>query len=178
MEQLRATWAQQADESGHVDRTSFAQGLAAIGITDPLVVEQNFSMFDRDRNGAIDFREFVAGLSVLQRGSSDEKLKLLFDAYDLDSNGSLDRDEVFAIYKASLSFGKDTQFGSAREETDAINKLVDQCFAFADDVYAARAGTRRCALTTRARAHRTTTARCSLTSLKKRSKRRRWCSTR
>ena len=65
IESLRSTWASQSS-NGTVGREAFAQGLAALGVTDPLVIEQNFSLFDRDNNGEIDFREFVTGLSVLQ----------------------------------------------------------------------------------------------------------------
>jgi len=36
------------------------------------------------------------------KGSSDEKMKLMFDAYDLDGNGILSPDEVYFIFKTSL----------------------------------------------------------------------------
>lgn len=35
-----------------------------------------FSLFDEDKDGAIDFREFICGLSVFcEKGTIDEKLK-------------------------------------------------------------------------------------------------------
>lgn len=130
--QLRDEWATQARNGSGVGRDSFAAGMAAIGITDPLVVEQNFSMFDRERSGVIDFRSFVVALSVLQRGTTDEKLRLLFDAFDIDGSGTLDRDEVYAIYKASLTFGGRQQYASAQAEHDHLTQLVAQCFAAVD----------------------------------------------
>lgn len=131
--QLRDAWAQQAPD-GTVGREAFAAGLAAIGITDPLVQEQNFSMFDRERTGKIDFRNFVAALSVLQRGTADEKLRLLFDAFDTDGSQTLDRDEVYAIYKASLAYGAAAQprHASAAAEHEYLTQLVAQCFAAVD----------------------------------------------
>lgn len=129
--QLRDEWAAQARDGG-VGREAFAAGMAAIGISDPLVVEQNFSMFDRERTGRIDFRSFVVALSVLQRGTTDEKLRLLFDAFDIDGSGTLDRDEVYAIYKASLAFGGSQQHASAAAEHEYLTQLVAQCFAAVD----------------------------------------------
>jgi Ca2+-binding EF-hand superfamily protein len=129
--QLRNEWAAQARDGG-VGREAFAAGMAAIGISDPLVVEQNFSMFDRERTGRIDFRSFVVALSVLQRGTTDEKLRLLFDAFDIDGSGTLDRDEVYAIYKASLTFGGSQQHASVAAEHEYLTQLVAQCFAAVD----------------------------------------------
>ena len=68
----------------------------------------------------------MIALSVLQRGTTDEKLRLLFDAFDTDSNGALDRGEVYQIYKASLAYGSEGAGASA------LDKLVDECFKLAD----------------------------------------------
>lgn len=41
--------------------------LSGLGITDADQVEQFFAAFDNSKDGFIDFKEFVAGLSVLYR---------------------------------------------------------------------------------------------------------------
>ncbi len=46
-----------------------------LGIKDPLVLEQYYNAFDSNKDGKINFKEFVVGLSVVQRGTIDERLQ-------------------------------------------------------------------------------------------------------
>lgn len=45
--------------------------------------ERLFEVIDRDGSGAIGYKEFVYGLAILFRGSQKEKMKFIFDLYDL-----------------------------------------------------------------------------------------------
>jgi len=49
------------NNDGQVDRKHFEMGMKAIGITDELLIEQNFSAFDQNKDGLIDFREYALG---------------------------------------------------------------------------------------------------------------------
>eukprot|EP01114_Cavostelium_apophysatum_P006203 TRINITY_DN1744_c0_g1_i12.p1 TRINITY_DN1744_c0_g1~~TRINITY_DN1744_c0_g1_i12.p1 ORF type:complete len:563 (+),score=198.38 TRINITY_DN1744_c0_g1_i12:1357-3045(+) len=102
LEGLFAKWRQQ-NKDGEVSKEDFSKGLQSIGITDHLLIEQYFSAFDKDKSGTINFREFVTGLSIVQRGTVDERLKLLFDTYDADGNGSLSPEEVYKLIQATNS---------------------------------------------------------------------------
>ncbi|ELK32254.1 Calsenilin [Myotis davidii] len=46
-----------------------------------------FNAFDADGNGAICFEDFVVGLSILLRGTVQEKLKWAFNLYDINKDG-------------------------------------------------------------------------------------------
>ncbi len=46
-------------------------------------------MFDTDGDGSIDMKELVNGLQILTKGSETEKLKFLFNVYDLDGEFQL-----------------------------------------------------------------------------------------
>mgnify|MGYP003638035673 CR=1 FL=1 len=101
LRKLMDHWKGQADKNGKVSKEQFAEGMKQLGVTDPLMIDSNFRVFDRDRSGEVDFKEYVLGLSVFQRGSPEERLKLLFSMYDTDGSGSLTFDEIYNIYKAA-----------------------------------------------------------------------------
>ena len=63
---------------------------------------QLFNAFDADRNGFVDFNEFAGGISVLLGGTLDERLRLAFNAYDLDASGSLSPEEVFHLTRSAM----------------------------------------------------------------------------
>jgi Ca2+-binding EF-hand superfamily protein len=56
--------------------------------------ERLFDMFDEDKSGYLDFREMVSCLSVLTKGSFEQKLQMLFDIYDIDNSGYLSHEEI------------------------------------------------------------------------------------
>merc|ERR1719376_2024509 len=50
--------------------------------------------FDIDRNGVIDFKEFLLSIDVNSSGSPEEKLNWAFSMYDVDGNGYIDINEM------------------------------------------------------------------------------------
>eukprot|EP00727_Mastigamoeba_balamuthi_P014210 m51a1_g9411 hypothetical protein (915) ;mRNA; r:336243-342515 len=83
-----------------IDRAGFALVTEGMGIKEKFLQEAIFNKFDTDRSGAIDFKEFVTGMSVMTRGSAEEKLEAAFRMYDLDGSGSISLDEFLKIMES------------------------------------------------------------------------------
>jgi len=129
LEQLFAMWGNELN--AQITREQFAAGLRGVGINDPLVIEQSFAAFDDDGSGTIDFREFVTAMATMNRGSADDRLRLMFRSYDVDKSGFLDHDEVFAIYRTALLFSGLPR-GDPQLENAQLSALVNEAFRRVD----------------------------------------------
>ncbi|XP_033834263.1 Kv channel-interacting protein 1b isoform X2 [Periophthalmus magnuspinnatus] len=59
-----------------------------------------FNAFDTTNNGSIKFKDFVMGLSILLRGTLQEKLEWTFHLYDINRDGYINREEMTEIVRA------------------------------------------------------------------------------
>lgn len=67
---------------------------------------QIFNLVDKDKNGFISFREFVDMLVIFLKGSAEEKMKLMFDMYDINGTGRLKREEFSAMLRYIFKLSK------------------------------------------------------------------------
>ncbi|XP_022919783.1 A-type potassium channel modulatory protein KCNIP1 isoform X2 [Onthophagus taurus] len=85
-----------------------------------------FNTLDQDHSGLISFEDFVQNLSVLSRGSLDEKLRWTFNLYDINGDGYITREEMTDIVSAVYDL-----MGKLAEpciDDDTVKEKVERIF--------------------------------------------------
>ncbi|MQL98399.1 hypothetical protein Taro_031113, partial [Colocasia esculenta] len=59
-----------------------------------------FDLFDNNRDGTVDMREILCGLSNIRNSQGDDALKLCFQMYDTDRSGWITKDELASMLGA------------------------------------------------------------------------------
>ena len=67
-----------ADNPKGISQEVFCLCLGPLSSKRNLLVEQLFKFYDANGNGFIDFEEFICGMSVLAKGTKEERLKHIF----------------------------------------------------------------------------------------------------
>lgn len=89
-----------------------------------------FNVFDENKDGFIEFHEFLQALSVTSRGNVEEKLKWAFKLYDLDNDGYITRQELLDIVDAIYRMVGETV--TLPEEENTPEKRVNRIFSVMD----------------------------------------------
>jgi Ca2+-binding EF-hand superfamily protein len=104
-----------------------------------------FHKFDLDKSGTVDFQEFIRGLSVITRGTPDEKMKgnnsassrnakllAAFEMYDINGDGHISKEEFSRIVSSfvRLRGGSLTTF-SGKTYT-SIDDICNEVFGAMD----------------------------------------------
>lgn len=89
--------------------------------------------FDKDQNGHVDFFEFVKGLSLFGlEGTKEEKLRFLFNFYDIEKDGIISNRELFFVLQQMCDKKIDEKsLQQAIDKTIRIGDLdEDGCISF------------------------------------------------
>mmetsp|Transcript_7122 Transcript_7122/g.23830 ORF Transcript_7122/g.23830 Transcript_7122/m.23830 type:complete len:354 (-) Transcript_7122:62-1123(-) len=105
------------DGSGRVDVNEFVRMLR---VDRTPFVERLFAMFDSDRTGLIDVKEFIVGMSNVGSEAKDNKIQFAFSVYDLDGSGFIDASEMRKIIKA-------TNMSTDKQVDRKVEWLMRQC---------------------------------------------------
>eukprot|EP00397_Hematodinium_sp_SG-2012_P030435 GEMP01032236.1.p1 GENE.GEMP01032236.1~~GEMP01032236.1.p1 ORF type:complete len:363 (+),score=53.23 GEMP01032236.1:28-1116(+) len=108
------------DQKGFIDYREFCLVLEQ---PDSVVMKRLFEMFDLDKSGTLELREFIVGLSNCTSSSREERVRFAFMMFDEDCSGFIERLELCKILKAN--------FISQRANDAEINKRVDKILEIA-----------------------------------------------
>jgi Ca2+-binding EF-hand superfamily protein len=93
-----------------------------------------FQALDNDKDGRIDALEFLGGLTLVCRGTFEEKARLCFELFDFNLNADLSRNELVMMMQSTIC-GMICLSGGT-EETEPgledIERLADEAFELAD----------------------------------------------
>lgn len=83
------------------DRLMFRELLQnEFGITtEEILTDRIYCFFDRQNDGVIHEDEWITGLSVLLKGTQEERIKYTFTIYDLNGDGFITREEIFSLLR-------------------------------------------------------------------------------
>merc|ERR1719334_2693353 len=105
-----------------------------------------FEAFDTKKTGNIDFGEFVSGLAGYVRGTTRDKMNMLFTLFDLDSQGFITRNDLqsvlFSLITPAIAFlpvdnaeaKKEALSYQSQDVVDKINQMVKEAFDECDHI--------------------------------------------
>lgn len=101
LDNLRAHFARICADGENATLAEFEQVLRAMRL-EALVplAPRVFDLFDNNRDGTVDMREILCGLSSLRNSRGDDALRLCFQMYDADRSGCISKDELASMLRA------------------------------------------------------------------------------
>eukprot|EP00064_Thunnus_orientalis_P018382 superscaffoldBa00004220_g18481 len=84
-----------------------------------------FRSFDTNKDGHIDFMEYVAAVHLVLRGKLEDKLRWSFKVYDRDGNGRLDRQEVRHLVKIISKLKRHKDPSVPENVDDICNRIFE-----------------------------------------------------
>lgn len=90
-----------------------------------------FDRYDEDQSGYLDFRELIICMSLLSKGSFEQKLRLCYDLFDYDHSGYLSEQELEALM---ASVARHLRMSNTPEETrEALGPVKEKLRHCLDD---------------------------------------------
>ena len=110
---LAATeWPSDPHELGMaINRRTFDKSfISSISVKPPppnLLYDRMFAYYDTNNDGLIGFEEFITGLSSLRMKGNPDRTKRIFNGYDLDRDGYVNRRDVLRMFRAFYALSKE-----------------------------------------------------------------------
>jgi Ca2+-binding EF-hand superfamily protein len=133
--------------TGVIAKQEFKEVLQRMGVENLFLQDLIFKVFDGTKTGSIRFPEFLSALSIITRGTPDEKLEctflllrllhhfvctqvivVAFQMYDLDDKGHIARDDMRKIMTSFLDLVGGDVVTFSGKKFESVDQLVDAFF--------------------------------------------------
>jgi len=116
---LNRNFYQLAGSNEKIDRTRFRDLLTDdFEIDDSLLMDRVFRCLDLDSDNYINHDEFMRGMSILLKGTIEEKMRFCFRVYDLNGDNYISKEEMYQMLKNTL-------IRVVEEDEDGVKELVE-----------------------------------------------------
>ncbi|KAG0466307.1 hypothetical protein HPP92_017887 [Vanilla planifolia] len=101
IENLRTHFKRICSNRDNATLNEFEEVLKAINMESLIpLAPRVFDLFDNNRDGTVDMREILCGLSSIKNSQGDDALRLCFQMYDADRSGCISREELASMLRA------------------------------------------------------------------------------
>mmetsp|Transcript_18987 Transcript_18987/g.76182 ORF Transcript_18987/g.76182 Transcript_18987/m.76182 type:complete len:486 (-) Transcript_18987:2530-3987(-) len=104
---------------GQMNREQLGEVLEALG-ADSAPPDVLFELFDIDNDGSVKVKEFIECLSVILYGSPEDTRKFLFNFYDKNGDGHIDREELVRTFELLRAVGIGYAAQNSAEDTHEL----------------------------------------------------------
>eukprot|EP00931_Biecheleriopsis_adriatica_P004743 TRINITY_DN106374_c0_g1_i1.p1 TRINITY_DN106374_c0_g1~~TRINITY_DN106374_c0_g1_i1.p1 ORF type:complete len:475 (+),score=114.94 TRINITY_DN106374_c0_g1_i1:66-1490(+) len=102
---------------------SFQAFCTVLGKAQSARMREVFDAFDADREGELDLRQFVIGLSMFATSGLEEKVRFAFMMYDEEQGGSVSREELSELLRAMAPYMRGPHRQAHLERIYAVHNL-------------------------------------------------------
>lgn len=93
-------------------------------VADNPIAQRFVELFDTDKNGMVDFGEFLSGLGVFgNQGKLHDKLRFIFKLYDANGDGFISNGDLFKSLKTMV--GNNLANGPLQQVVDKTIREAD-----------------------------------------------------
>ncbi|RMX54779.1 calaxin-like [Pocillopora verrucosa] len=108
-------------KNGKMDRTTFRDILYNdFGLTEDIIMDRVFRVFDEDNDGNLNMKEWVCGLSKFLKGTFKEQMDFCFNVYDLNGQGYILREQIQHMLKECM-----VKSSTEEDADEQVKDLVD-----------------------------------------------------